>query len=171
MKIKPGTKVLVTKDIREGGKASGQVGVYEGDFPLSVVFGYGETADSDVVWVDGEYLYEDYKKASAAIDGVTLSDGSLIELHQSKPLNEVFIEWERGKPRPVPFFAMPMMNPRIRLEDGSVIWGAECWWEEYTEGLTQAQSEEHLEQHLEVLRGIADAITHRKDVGDNERSE
>lgn len=161
--MKTGAKVLITKDIRDAGTASGQVGIYEGDFPLTVVFGYGASKDADVVWVDGEFMYEDYKKATAVIEAVTTKDGVVHELKEPKPINEVFVEWVRGQARPVPFFAMSFHNPRIRLPDGSVIWGAECWWEEYTDGLTLDDSQKHLEGHLEMLRGIVDAISERQE--------
>jgi len=155
--MKPGTKVYITKDIRDGGTASGKVGTYEGMFPLTVVFGYGETPDEQSTFAEGEYLYEDYKNSTVVIEAVTFPNGKSIELQEPMPINKVFVEWERGKPRPAPFFAMPFDNPRIRLEDGSVIWGVECWWEEWHEDLTPEDSQKHLDEHIDLLRKIVDA--------------
>lgn len=141
----PGTKVYITKDIRDGSPATGKVGTYEGDFPLTVMFGYAETPAAKSTFATGEYDYASYKNCTAVIEAVSLENGTTIELKEPKPLNEVFLEWEKGKPRPDGFFAMPLYNPRIRLEDGSVIWGAECWWEEWREGLTAEDSQRHLD--------------------------
>jgi hypothetical protein len=83
----PGIRVIITMDCRQGSPATGQLGVYEGDF-----------------------LYED-----------------------------------------------SFENPRIRLDDGTCIWGCECWWEPYN-GQDLESSQRKLwaylgfEKMLEILR-------------------
>lgn len=105
--MEPGAKVLITRDVRDvAQKADGQIGVYEGDFPASIL-----------LKIDGEIREYDY------VD---------------------FMEWNAGQPYPIPSireaiesgipnwkerpYYVPNDNPRIRLEDGSHIWGYECWW-------------------------------------------
>jgi len=137
--VKVGSRVLVSEDCREWGKATGQYGVYEGDFPLTVVFGYQSGDNANAEWKPGEYSYEAYK------------DGSL-KLADGRPVSAVYREWLHGEPCPLPFFAMPMENPRIRLDDGSVIWGCQCWWGEADDGVTLEEAQEQTEA-VKVLIG------------------
>jgi hypothetical protein len=65
MMTKQGTEVVIMQDCRDGGEATGQIGIYEGEFTV------------------------------------------LIDFMDEK---------------------ITANSPRIRLQDGSVIWGAECWW-------------------------------------------
>jgi len=141
-----GARVLITEDCRKGGNAAGQTGVYEGDFPLTVVFGYQGQEDDEPNWKPGEYSYEAYR------------DGSL-KMVNGEPASLYYLEWERGKPCPRPLFAMPYDNPRIRLEDGSIVWGCECWWTEVEDGMTLETAKAQTEETKDFLRTLATVIT------------
>ena len=45
-------------------------------------------------------------------------------------------------------------NPRIRLQDGSVIWGYECWWNPVSTSGPLPQMQEELEAHKAWLRDV-----------------
>lgn len=45
-------------------------------------------------------------------------------------------------------------NPRIRLQDGSVIWGIECWWTPVRKAGPLPQEQEALEEHKAFLREV-----------------
>ena len=53
----------------------------------------------------------------------------------------------------MPSLAWP--NPRIRLQDGSVIWGCECWWASVENA---PQMQENLEKQKALLRGVFPAV-------------
>lgn len=94
-----GKRVRITKDCREGEPATGKYGIYEGDFPFTAMF-----------MVGGELREAD------------------LDAFQKAPFFHLFNHWEHGQPRPPDPWWIELTNPRIRLEDGSTIWGAECWW-------------------------------------------
>lgn len=144
-----GTRVFITEDCRDGGEATGQFGIYEGDFPFSVILGTCPPGQEDVQW-GRRYSYDRYVSGS-----LLLSDGT--------PVKDVYIEWERGKEQPAPKLAMPIDNPRIRLADGSVIWGCECWWCEAKEDIDPAAATEALEDQKEWLGRVFNALQHEKD--------
>ena len=147
--VPEGTKVLISQDCRPGGPATGKIGTYEGDFPLTVVFGYQPTPKHETDWKDGEYPYEDYRSG-------------FIKMQNGQPANQIYLEWEPGKECPLPFFAMPMTNPRIRLEDGSVIWGCECWWGPVVDGLTLEKAQEQTENTKIALAALIEALQEKK---------
>ena len=145
--IQPGTQVYITMDCREGGPATGQIGTYEGDFPLTVAFGV-EKANGEFLFIDGEYSYQAYK------DGlITVEDG--------RAAKDVYPEWKKGQPRPAPLFAMVEDNPRIRLSDGSVIWGCECWWGE-VEGGTFDKAVEATHETIKGINAVMKAIKEKE---------
>jgi len=45
-------------------------------------------------------------------------------------------------------------NPRIRLQDGSVIWGCQCWWRSVREAGPLPAEQVALEKHKVILREI-----------------
>lgn len=92
MKIEPGTRVRIIQDCRDGSTATGQYGVYEGDFPIDI------EGDDE-----------------------------------------------------------PFMNPRIRLDDGSEIWGIECWWDEAKDAPPLDKAQSALEKHKEYLCAMLSA--------------
>lgn len=141
----PGVRVLITQDCRDGHTATGKYGIYEGNFSYSVELGQQFTEDSKTKWV-GECGYEEYKSGFAL-----LKDGT--------PVKDVYLEWELLKEQPRPYFAIVMTNPRIRLEDGSVIWGAECWWSEAKDGLTLEDSQKDLKEFQKFIEGLTEQIT------------
>lgn len=50
-------------------------------------------------------------------------------------------------------------NPRIRLDDGSVIWGAECWWENVTDDMAPLEeAQERVEAYREKFAYVLDEI-------------
>jgi len=141
----PGTRVLISEDCRDGSPATGKYGTLEGDFPFTVSLGYQANENHEIQWANGEFSYEDYKSGK-------------LKNNSGVPANSVFKEWEQGQPQPRPLFAMVMTNPRIRLDDGSVIWGAECWWGPIVEGLTLEQAQKQTEQTKKVLNTLCQAL-------------
>lgn len=144
----PGTKVFITEDCREGGAATGQVGIYEGEFPLTIMLGRIDEENERIDW-HGEYWYEDYASGKLKVRTGTPT-----------PARDIYSErWVgSGSLRAVgdgPYgalIAVPMLNPRIRLEDGSVIWGTQCWWCEHSDGLTAEAAQASMEATKDVLR-------------------
>ena len=108
MRHKPGARVLIIEDCRAGGTATGKTGVYEGDFPITVV----------VCLAENEFREWDYEAYTSGT--LKMADGT--------PVKDVVKMWERGQPNPEYPYAFPHENPRIRLDDGSMIWGCQCWW-------------------------------------------
>lgn len=104
---KPGTRVLITRDIRDiPNKRDGQIGIYEGDFPLTVLMDFGGGVK--------EYDYESFMRWNA---------------EQEYPIPSVDEAKLSGDPHwKNRLWYVVMENPRIRLPDGSCVWGAECWW-------------------------------------------
>jgi len=45
-------------------------------------------------------------------------------------------------------------NPRIRLQDGSVIWGCECWWRPVRTAGPLPAEQAALEEHKADLRAV-----------------
>lgn len=127
-----GCKVLVVEDIREGSPATGKTGIYEGDFPLTAIVKYnGETREVD---------YEPFVKAV---------------------WSKMIPFWERGKPKPEGNYWFEIDNPRIRLEDGSTIWGAECWWQpDENQELPEAVA--CLARHKAMLQELAEELAKKK---------
>lgn len=134
--LKPGTKVLITRDVRDvEQKADGQIGIYEGDFPISAV-----------LWLDGkvgEYEYAKFLQWNAArpVPIPTIQEA----MSSGNP------DWENA-----PYYYIND-NPRIILPDGSHIWGYECWWG-VAEGAppleeAQAQTEDVITTVRAVLNG------------------
>jgi hypothetical protein len=140
-----GKRVRIIEDCRDGAPASGKFGVCEGDFKRSVAFGIVRADGSDPVFSDVEAPYELY-----ASGDLKIADGS--------PARDRYPEWVPGQEKPRPYFAMPMTNPRIRLEDGSVIWGDECWWEVVSDELLSLdEAQAQLQNHKAFIGGLMQA--------------
>ena len=123
-----GDKIHIVRDIRDGSPATGQVAIFEGDFPLTVALKNGDE------WVK-EIDYEIYQSRQ--------------DVRITYPL------WKgETETPPWPRFAMPMDNPRFVLSDGSKIWGAECWWEEYQDSRTHEEMEADLNDHIAFYRWL-----------------
>lgn len=134
-----GCKVLITQDCRDGERATGKTGIYEGDFPFSVCV---KVSEDDF----REYLYEDWVSGK-----ITLSDGRRA-IDVVPQLNREGME---------PPFWFQSDNPRIRLEDGSVIWGCQCWWcaaDEQGNLPTIGEGQQSQENTIAALRGLLDCI-------------
>ena len=154
---KPGDRVLIIEDCRDGSPATGLVGVYEGDFPRGVVVFVSDGAE--------KFYYDEF------ISGRTRAGGGPFN---REPLVNIIPFWSPDGSRPHPCgeglyvtvscspsppYWFPTDNPRIRLPDGSIIWGDECWWgdaENAPPTLGEAQAD--LENYKTVLRGVAQVI-------------
>ena len=45
-------------------------------------------------------------------------------------------------------------NPRIRLQDGSVVWGCECWWKPVSEAGALIHEQKALREHKLIYRRL-----------------
>lgn len=144
-----GTKVVISKDCRTPETATGQHGVLEGDFPYTIAVNNGQS------WLPGEWSYDRYISGE-----LKLTDGT--------PLKDIAPPWTGGK-KPAGWYVMPMDNPRIRIGDGSVIWGAECWWD-----VDRGQSPEEIAKDFNVssafFREVAKFIMEEKAAEGKEES-
>lgn len=134
--VPPETKVLITRDIRNvpsEQKADGQIGVYEGDFPVTVS-----------MKVNGEYREYDYEQ---------FVKWNAVQPHPIPSIEEAITSGD-GAWKEKPFY-MVSDYPRILLPNGSRIWGYECWWgvAEGAPSLAEAQSQ--TEQVIGVLRSAS----------------
>lgn len=155
---KPGDKVVIVEDCRDvPSKADGQVAVYEGDFPRSVILMRDIPGKEPEVL--GECTYEQYQD-----DNFTIMNKST---NEEFVVHDLFAEWNDGIPKPKGrLIAMVSNNPRMRLADGSVIWGDECWWsaKRAEEGNpTLEQRKESLSIHKDVLARAMRALTQEKE--------
>ena len=57
----------------------------------------------------------------------------------------------------------PFGNPRIQLQDGSVIWGYQCWWRPVRTAGALPQEQEALEEHKGMLRKVLAVIIDQSD--------
>lgn len=137
--MKPGTKVLIAEDVRDGNPATGKLGVYEGNFPRSVAL----TKDGGKTWFSQEYDYELFVNTGGT---------------------ETFPLWASGETPAGGVFAMVMTNPRIRLEDGSVIWGDECWWGE-AENITFEEAVKQTKETKQAVIGVLDLLAELRKEG------
>jgi hypothetical protein len=96
-------RVVIVQDCRPGGTATGKPGTYEGDFPRSVIAFVGE---------------ECYEIPHEGHETAVLPDGTKMSDLKHGGEGDCYLI---------------MNNPRIRLDDGSVIWGIECWWKKEKE--------------------------------------
>lgn len=148
--INPGMRVLITEDCRDGGGATGKVGIYEGDFAHTIMLGRIDEENERIDW-HGEYWYEDYASGKLKV-----RTGTPI------PARDVYTErgvgsgslCDVGDGPYGALIAVPILNPRICLDDGSVIWGAQCWWCEYQDDLTMDEAQAQKEAAKDVLRAL-----------------
>ena len=50
------------------------------------------------------------------------------------------------------------MTPKITLDDGDIIYGCECWWEEYQEDKSLEQAQEELFAHKLTFLSSFDVV-------------
>lgn len=124
---KVGTEVIIIQDVREGAPATGQKAIYEGDFPISMVC------------VTGENKFEE------------------VSLEFYETIRDIIPEWVQGMPKPDYPYAFPTDNPRMRLSDGSEIWGYECWWNDADKTPPLAEAQADLELHKQVIVAMMEA--------------
>lgn len=157
MLTKPGTKVLITEDCRDGSPATGQVGVYEGDFPRGAcVFledgarelYYNEFVSGKLCFIDGKW------KGRSLVNMIPFWSPGDREPH---PRGDGFPMTASTDPAPPYWF--PTTNPRIRLPDDSIIWGDECWWGDAETAPSLEKAQADLEDHKAILRGIVQAAS------------
>lgn len=153
---KVGDKVKIVEDVRDvPEKADGKVAVYEGDLPRRVILWREREGEKPECL--GECLYEQFMD-----DGFTIQDsttGKVFIVHN------IFAVWKLGDPHPDSrLVATVSDNPRMRLEDGSVIWGDECWWVPYEEAkeATPEQLQSNLSVHKELLGRMMRALEQEK---------
>lgn len=133
--MKANQKVRIIEDCREGSPATGKFGVYEGDFPFSVMV----------------MRYNDFTKEKRVTEHA-------YDWWMESGWTEYYPEYKEQEPKPESYW-FAVTNPRIRLEDGSVIWGYECWWEPVkNEMLSLEESQKDLEGYKDVLRGVIEAM-------------
>ena len=156
MLAKPGDKVLIIEDCREGSPATGQVGVYEGDFPRGVLVMFADRSR--------EFDYTSFVEGAVRYSGDhPLVDRPLVshipfwtvEGRYEHPLGDEYpVMPDKTKP-----FWFPTDNPRIKLPDGSVIWGDECWWRDAENAPPLEEAQADLKDHKTVLRGMYNTLS------------
>ena len=132
---KTGAKVIILEDCREGAPAKNQIGTYEGDFPRTVLVKYkGEHKETMYDW----FMSSEGDTWRSILTHVADMNPETIDLEHQ---DNWWGEWN---------------NPRIRLDDGSVIWGDECWWKEVeAEPLNADKAREDIKTFYAILREIA----------------
>lgn len=143
--IEPGTRVRIIQDCRDGAPATGQHGIYEGDFPLYIMVQFDGEIKEMSPW--------EYATASVTVDGkdIPLSDASPIYQGETPP------------PPDGGDFSIACDNPRIQLDSGGKIWGIECWWDIADKVEDLAKAQEEVEQFKEVLRAMAESELKKAD--------
>lgn len=116
-----GSMVHIDMDCRKPATATGKYGVLEGEFPRTVVVVH-KAQVRDTQDHMQEFAYDEFMAWN---------------LKQEEPVPEINHEtlMQSDKSQQVYFYVHT--NPRIRLDDGSVIWGDECWWQ-FGDSLTNA---------------------------------
>lgn len=146
----PGTQVRIIEDCRKGvPSAKGQVGLYERDGLRTVVVMYfGEWHEYRYnAFVAGEIKFN---HGRPVID-VLKREEEIVR----PPWITNFTEFEDWCKKSAANFWYPDYNPVIRLSDGTVIWGDECWWEPWEpsqQDHTLEQAEQSLGSFKEILR-------------------
>lgn len=126
--------VRITNDCRTPETATGKIGMYEGDFPRTVII--VRTAE------DGEKTYNEmwYEHFMA-----------------SQKEREVPIPCGDKSNIEPPEYYFVTHNPRIRLEDGSFIWGDQCWWSSDVEG-DLAEQQQEVKLFCEMYAALLDRM-------------
>ena len=127
-----GTKVRIVTDCRKGAPATGKVATYDGDLPRSII--YIDRGDY------AEYTLEAWDASPLKATTPTRDEmyANLPAEPEPQPLdypgtqNDAFGEWWQARSdwlrRNRIAYYYVHTNPRMTLEDGSVIWGHPCWW-------------------------------------------
>jgi len=144
----PGMEVIIIEDCRNVADVSGQKGIYEGDFPRGAVV-FNES--------DAREVYYD-----------AFVSGELVKLipywcprrDMAHPLGDGYPVVYGTDPEPPYWFET--RNPRIRLTDGSIIWGDECWWGP-VEGAPLEEAKQKLEEHKSLMREAMQALSENSD--------
>jgi hypothetical protein len=111
-----GEKVLILEDCRQDvASATGQEATYEGEFPafVAVYFGNGVSA--------GRLDY------AAFVGGTLIDEGSGRPVRDLVPL-VASVQDASSDLKPYDLFGVIEHSSRLRLDDGSWLWGDECWW-------------------------------------------
>lgn len=149
MKTKPGTKVRITEDCRDEKTATGQIGVYEGDFPRGAAVRLGEGSEG--------YFYEEFVNGEIEFAAGPYKGEPLVErIPYWAPHSDIRHPVRDDLPisrtsEPEPPFWFETFNPRIRLPDDSVIWGDECWWAPAEDAPPLEEAQAGLKAHKEML--------------------
>lgn len=125
--IKPGTKVRIVRDIRKDAiNVSGQIGVYEGEAVTCVrVMDAGEWKELRPEVLEAAWFQSRYPKCDKdfwnQLKKRTVDDPcpSLAE-----PMQVVSAWYKKHQVR----FHYLDTSPTIRLNDGTCIFGYQCWW-------------------------------------------
>jgi hypothetical protein len=111
-----GKRVRITQDCRDGSPANGMYGIYEGDFPVGAV-----------VNDRGKYHTYDYDAFVKWNEAQPNPIPELEKLIAQEPKYEGSMQDWKPPVRDYPVW-FAETNPRMKLDDGSTIWGYECWW-------------------------------------------
>lgn len=125
--------VRIIEDCRNTDKpATGQLGMYEGDFNRTVIVKRlnGITNDYELK----EFMYDWWMESG---------------------WTEYYPEYTGQQPEPAEYW-MPITNPRIRLADGSHIWGDECWWSPKIDA-SMAELQKEVDLFREVYAAMIEA--------------
>lgn len=155
-----GKLALIVKDCRDGEPATGKHGICEGDIPIRFTFKKpGESYKTCEYSEENENLLI----ACGFVHMNTLTDMAAKDLGLTLPMHgdgpetqEAFKKhWNRLNEleEQYPFY-FESTNPRILLEDGSRIWGCECWWKTVESKIPDDKLQEVLEAGEKSIEGF-----------------
>lgn len=129
---------LITQDCREEGSATGLYGIYEGDFPRSIQYAL---AGANQPWNHCQYSEEimQIMKNIGMVEPKFFNDLAAGQLglslpifgcdeHVMKTMENHYNLSEKLRKESDSGCYFIRKNPRILLEDGSYVWGDQCWW-------------------------------------------
>lgn len=168
-----GRLVVILQDCRDGKNAKGMYGIHEGDWPIAWSYvgrdGSGEIEytpeNEQILRKYGMIPCDEMNDRTAAIlferHGIKLPFAKGSDINKQMSAFNLLEEYRAEILSEVPGEYFPHTNPRIRLEDGSTIWGYECWWKPMdarvsAEEMEQvlADGEKGIELHCNLIRKL-----------------
>lgn len=112
-------------------------GVYAGDFPRPGSGNWSEayqaSAEKSILQGEAERSVDELVSWVASRLDRDVMDGRVTQEEADSQLAESRRKYEEDRARPVRDKAIELLhmmdlNPRLDLDNGSTVWGCECWW-------------------------------------------